>query len=104
MALPPLPHKSIELVDVGADNVEAGAPESCAADVYAEARGEACRIVQAGGGEEVVIVASKGVGILLVLGVEAEAEKKAEHVGEVVEGEANSVVVGFDGPHEGVEV
>ena len=55
-------HETLELVDVGADDVEAGAPEGGGADVYAEARGEGGRIVQACGGEEVVVVRLKASG------------------------------------------
>lgn len=55
---------------------------------------------QAGGGEQVVVVGSEGVGVLLVAGVKAQAEEQAEHVGEVVKAAGTVIVVGLDGPHK----
>src|SRR4051812_6692834 len=94
----------LEQVDVFAHDIQAGAPEGGGADIDAEAVGQRGGISQTGRGEQVVVTGLEGFGILLIAGVETEAEEQAEHIRVVVERKVRTVVVRLHGPHVGMEL
>src|SRR5215203_2472637 len=92
----------LELIYILADDVQACAPEIGRANVYAKAGCKSRCIAQACGGEEIIVVALEGFGVSLVLSIQAKAEQEAEHIREIVEREADAIVVRLDCPHIGV--
>ena len=58
----------LEARDVGADDVEAGAPEVHRARVDAETRRQRGGVAHTGGGEQVIVALAKSIGPILTLG------------------------------------
>ena len=93
----------LEAVDVGADDVEAAAPELGGSQVDAKPASKLGSVGAAGPGQELVVAGAEPVRIDAVAGVEAEAEQEPEEVREVVEREPRSVIVPLDRSHVGME-
>jgi len=69
--LPILSYQPLELGDLLADDVQAGAPERLRGDVHAEAGGKGLGVRHAGGGEQVVVLGAESVRFLQITSVQS---------------------------------